>query len=117
MINTNQKIPLKDFRYVTNQILYKKIHTEIIEQLRRMKNPNFIMLIEELIVFVDFNNIGYIDVLYPIHNKKIAKIAIGSIKFRVKFLEVKTIDEVFEAYTIKEDSPFNLEAISYFLSK
>lgn len=114
MINTDKRIPLKDFRYVTNKILYKKIKMELMEQLRRMNNPKFEFFSQELIVFVDFNNIGYIDVLYPIQGKNIDKIAIGSFTFRVKFLKVKTIDEVFEAYTFKEDSPFTLKAISYF---
>lgn len=114
MTNTKKSMPLKDFRCVTNKILYEKLKIEVMEQLRRIKDPTLVMWSDVYSVFVDFNNIGYIDVLYAIQSEKIVRIAIGSIKIRVKFLKVKTIDEVFEAYTSKEDSPFNIEETSYF---
>lgn len=101
---------LKDFRYVANKYIINELSKRVNQQLEKSKNPNLYFQFPIYSAFVDFKNIGYIDVYSPIYHRKDVINNCGSVITRVELvLKSKTIDEVFKAYKSQEKCIFKLK--------
>lgn len=101
---------LKDFRYVENKYIINELSKRVKQQLEKSKNPNLYFQFQIYSAFVDFKNIGYIDVYSPIYHRKNVVVCCGSVVTRVELvLKSKTIDEVFKAYKSQEKCIFKLK--------